>query len=1163
MQPGTLDSSTLSAQQIAQVNALLDELLDLPGDQRVAALRHRSIDDPQVAAAVERWLEAVHASSNFLTKPPRARMEESVRDTAVGVRLGAWRLTRLIGRGGMGDVYEGVRADGEFEQRVAVKLLQRETAGESKRFQTERQILARLEHAGIARLYDGGVTEDSRLYMVMEYVEGRPITEFCTLHASTLAQRLGLFIQVCEAVAFAHRNHVIHRDLKPSNILVTAEGAVKLLDFGIAQLLHSQLARITQTAAAPMTPICAAPEQLMGHETSPATDVYALGLLLFELLTGAHPWMNHDTPILQAMRTVLERPAPLASSVAEARESSVVPTRRIRGDLDAIVSKTLRKEPARRYATVEDLKSDVIRFMRGEAVEARKHARLYRAGHSLRRYRWPLGTVVVLALLLVLGWRVMPRPTPQAAAVGHTVALVGFTNLSRQEDASWLPAALTEMLGTELSSADKIRVVPQELVRDVTSGVETSASAGYDLDTLRRVGRHLGADYVISGNYLVASAASDPLLRIGVAVQDVHSGNSIARFSQQANIGSLPELVSKIGVMLRSQLGVALPNPELLTQISNAQPPSVDMAQKLSLASEAMQHYDAAKARDELLQVIAQSPGYAPAYAGLSDAWSSLGYREKAVAAAQQAVTHGSSLPTEMQLQIDAALQAAKYQWGKASDDWNALIKIKPDNAEYRLQAIQTSLAGGAPSAAQSGLAELRRLPGASQDPRVELAAARIACALDDAKSCAERAQEALRLALTLGAPGLTADARDELGDAQMHLGNLDLAAENLRAAVEAYRAIGSPHGEAEARRTLGQVLVDQHHEAQARAEYQRAMAIGQSIGDLGGVSAVYRDLCELLWVNGDRDGAQAAAKRGLELSRETGDLKLQAWTLRALATIASDESASDEIMRDYREVTALTERSGDRGGHVWSLATNAELARLRGEMTEAHTGCVQALAEAARLTDPQFLIYSTYTCALVEMDRGHSDTASDMLTQVERTSEAAKNTVYLANAHLMLAQIEMEQARCEKALVLLGKAFEEFEQTEAKTGQAEAEALRASCYQQVGDARQRDAALASAQTLRAAITSRLEIYIVDIVSAQLGFAEGRHTDAIAKLNALAADAARRHWLRWSLEAQLAAWQLAQTNRDQTSAARLRKDLENAARSHNMGRILARVKQVS
>ena len=170
MQPGTSTTSALSHQRIAQMNALMDELLDLPTDQCLVVLQRRAIDDPAVAAAVARWLEAVHASSNFISTSPRTRLQEHPPDSSVGVRLGAWRLTRLIGRGGMGDVYEGMRVSGEFEQRVAVKLLQRESAGESKRFQTERQILARLDHAGIARLYDGGVTEDGRLYMVMEYV---------------------------------------------------------------------------------------------------------------------------------------------------------------------------------------------------------------------------------------------------------------------------------------------------------------------------------------------------------------------------------------------------------------------------------------------------------------------------------------------------------------------------------------------------------------------------------------------------------------------------------------------------------------------------------------------------------------------------------------------------------------------------------------------------------------------------------------------------------------------------------------------------------------------------------------------------------------------------------------------------------------------------------
>ncbi len=272
----------------------------------------------------------------------------------------------------MGEVYEASRADGNFEQRVAIKLLQREAAAQMVRFQAERQILARLEHPGIARLYDGGVTEDGRPFMAMEFVEGRPITEYCQITHATFEQRLALFVQVCDAVAYAHRNLIVHRDLKPSNILVTPNGAVKLLDFGIAKLLDAQRARVTQAAATPMTPICAAPEQLTGGAVTTATDVYALGLLLFELLSGTHPWMGSDTPVLQAMRTVLQRPAPSLSRTAEAQPNAPVPARLLRGDLDAIVAKALRKEPGDRYATVEAMKLDVER------------SRARRAGRSAR-----------------------------------------------------------------------------------------------------------------------------------------------------------------------------------------------------------------------------------------------------------------------------------------------------------------------------------------------------------------------------------------------------------------------------------------------------------------------------------------------------------------------------------------------------------------------------------------------------------------------------------------------------------------------------------------------------------------------------------------------------------------------------------------------------------
>jgi eukaryotic-like serine/threonine-protein kinase len=401
MAPPDTTARRLSPEHRSRVDAILDELFDLPDSERAESLATRSDEDPLVLAEVESLLLAARAAGGFLETSPLSASEAAEPQPLIGTVIGAFRVTRLVGRGGMGEVYEAERATGDFEQRVAIKVLK--SVAQLERFQAERQILARLEHAGIARLYDGGVVPDGRPFMVIEYVDGVPITDYCRMRRSSLEERLTLLASVCEAVAYAHRNLIVHRDLKPSNILVTAAGEVKLLDFGIAKLLDTERPHLTRAAAAPLTPICAAPEQLSGGPVTTAADVYALGLLLFELLTGEHPWMRANTPVLQALRTVLMRPAPIASRIAAARADAPVSARLIKGDLDAIVSKALRTEPDRRYPTVESLRLDVERVRHGEPVEAREGARLYLIGHLVRRYRWAAAALATIFISLAGG----------------------------------------------------------------------------------------------------------------------------------------------------------------------------------------------------------------------------------------------------------------------------------------------------------------------------------------------------------------------------------------------------------------------------------------------------------------------------------------------------------------------------------------------------------------------------------------------------------------------------------------------------------------------------------------------------------------------------------------------------------------------------------------
>ncbi|HLY51973.1 MAG TPA: hypothetical protein VKQ31_03085, partial [Steroidobacteraceae bacterium] len=784
------------------------------------------------------------------------------------------------------------------------------------------------------------------------------------------------------------------------------------------------------------------------------------------------------------------------------------------------------------------------------------------SGHRHLRRRWLVAACVAAALLLPgMGWRLVIGPrfaAPLTGHRGHTIALVGFSNLSRNPKDAWLAPALSEMLGAELGVAENLQVVPDELVRDASSDLSAPAAGGYSAATLARLRQRLDADYAISGSYLVSGSADEAPLRVDIALQDTRSGALVSSVSDQATVAGLIALATHAGAALRAKLSPRAPDARTLGLVANAQPPNLDVARRLGFALDALQHYDAARARDELLQAVAEAPGYAPAYTYLAQAWSALGFRDKALAAAGQAAQKAANLPPEQRLQTEAVLDAAHGQWSQAAAAWHALTSLRPTSIEYRLEAIDAQIAAGTLPGAQATLHELERLPQAAGDPRIELAAARIAGALDDPRGSEQHAAAALRLAQQRDAIGLIADAELGLARARTHLNKSEEARASLVGAIDAYRSIRNPRGEASARTDLAQALLNLHRNQQAREEFQRAMDLDRSIGDLAGIAAVYRDLCSMLWVAGDRDGAEAAAHNSLELGRETGDLGLQAWNLQALATIAADEAASDAVLGRYRELAALSARAGHQNS--WALANIADLQRMRGELDAARETCGRAQAEAAPLSDPQFAVFTGFTCALIETDRGNAAGARAGFEEVIRRVGTGGDTTYLNNAQMMLAQLDIDEGQWSAARERLSQASRGFAAGEERTGEADAEAMLALCAQALGDATARDQSLERARSLRQSITSRQEVYVVDIALARLASASDRGEKSAARLVALAADAERRHWMVWALEAKLAAWELMR-DRHAAGADSLRRDIEDTARRHGFGRILRLIRR--
>jgi tetratricopeptide (TPR) repeat protein/TolB-like protein len=767
-----------------------------------------------------------------------------------------------------------------------------------------------------------------------------------------------------------------------------------------------------------------------------------------------------------------------------------------------------------------------------------------------------IGTGVVALVAACLGWRSEMR---QSGSDGQrqsdrTVAIVGFNNLSQSAKDAWLGPALTAMLGSELSAADHVRVVPDELVREASQGVGAPLAGGYAAETLARLRRRLDADFVVSGSYWVAAGADDPTLRVDLQLQNARSGALLGTVSNLVNLSALPSLVNQSGASLRDRIGVSIPNPSVAALLANAQPPTTDVARRVGVALDAMERHDAARARDELLEAVAQAPGFAPAYLYLSRAWSALGYRQKALASAQQAAARAADLPPELKLQIDAAIAVDSYEWSQAAATGKALVALKPLSVEYRIDTSDAEIAMGDLSGAATTLKDLERMPQAAADPRVALASARLALARNDVAGAEAAAASALADSQARGLTGVAADAEFELASARLLLGQYAAAAQDAQAAIAAYQAIGNPHGESAARWRLGSAQWDMNQVGAGRAEYSRALEIAQRIGDAGEAGLVYRNQCSLLWFAGDRDGARAAGHQALAIARETGDLQLQAWTLRALATIAADDAVTDEVLAEYGEVTELTERTHDAGGHVWSLATNADILRERGDLDAANESCTRAMTEAERLTDLQFTVYSTFTCALVALDRGEIDRSRTLLDQAAAVAATSHNRVYAANAELVRGQIEFESAHWSEAMRRLHGAAQSFAALEASTGEADAEALIALCAQAMGDAAERDLAAARVRSLRTSITAQQEIYVVDIALAQL--ADGGRAATASHLRELALDAERRHFVAWSLEAKLAEWRLL-SSQGSAAAMKARATLEAEARKRGFNRILA------
>jgi serine/threonine protein kinase/Tfp pilus assembly protein PilF len=589
---------------------------------------------------------AQNAASTFWQEgPPRS-----------GERVGAYVIVRELGHGGMGTVFLAERADGQFEKQVAIKILNRgaDTTEILHRFRAERQILAKLDHPNIARLLDAGTTDDGLPYFIMDYIVGAPVTRFAVAQKLSTRQRLELFLKICDAVEFAHRNLVVHRDIKPSNILANAEGEPKLLDFGIAKILakDEDAAQSTTEAQRHLTPICASPEQAKGDPITVATDIYSLGALLYEMLSDQKPHrFSTARPSREELALVVGKQVPPPpSTVASDAETA----RHLRGDLDAIVLLAMRKEPGMRYATVADLAADVRRHLARKPVVARHPTLGYRAKCLVKRNGSRLVTssavVIVLAGVLFAFWSRSQQNAGEAAAITRkSIAVLPFENLSSDPDNAYFAEAIQDEILARLSKIADLKVISRTSTQKYKSAP----------DNLREIAKQLGVGNVLEGSVQKSGDAVRVNVQLINALNDAHLWGDV----YERKLTDIFAVESDIAETIADTLQAELTGAE--KQLIAAQPTTDLTAYELYLKGRSLWSKRGGENLRQAIgfyeQAIARDPKYALAYAGLAEAYVLLpGY----TATAPQDAYPAAKAAALKALQLDEKLAEAHTALG-------------------------------------------------------------------------------------------------------------------------------------------------------------------------------------------------------------------------------------------------------------------------------------------------------------------------------------------------------------------------------------------------------------------------------------------------------------------------------------------------------------------
>jgi eukaryotic-like serine/threonine-protein kinase len=965
----------------------------------------------------------------------------------IGRTISHYRILEQIGAGGMGVVYRAL--DARLDREVALKVLSPALSNDKDflaRFHREARTLSKLNHPNIATVHDFD-TEDGTSFLVMELVRGTSLLD--KIRSGPLSEKevVRLALQLLDGLRAAHAEGIIHRDLKPGNLRETRDRRLKILDFGLARTLESDVdvtqSVVTTSGAAGTLPYMA-PEQLRGEDADARTDLYSVGVVLYELATSSRPFPETFAPRL--IDSILHRIPPSAREINP----------QVSSDLESVIRMALEKEPNRRFGSAREMLNALERIRANLHTEGAGSAAVpeimeTRTAKQEKPALLPRRKVLIaMAAVLMAAAAGIGLWTFRGHLLGRKnfrpmVAVLGFKNQMATPETDWVSTSLSDMLASELAAGDLVVPTPGESVARMKMDLALPSEASYSPDTIQKVRRSLHCDYVVYGAFFDPGKSAGGRIRLDLQLQSAN-GEVLATVTETGTELALPELAARLGANLRAKLGLPGINLSQSTGLQAGVPSTPEATRLYFEGLGRLRTFDLLGARDSLTKATAADPNFSLAHAYLAEAWQGLGYDEKAKEEAKTAFELSSHLAREDKTLVEARFREISSEWDKAADLYHSLWTLYPENSEYAIRAADVQIRAGKANEALKTIELLRKQPDSiSNDPRLDLKEAEAAESLSDFSKEKQAALRAADSARARGSRLLEAEALWRACGAMAFLGEAPGAQTACRQSIGLAKPVGDLLLVARAFTILGLVAGTQGDPKQSLEQHRQALEFARRIDSRRDITGALTNIGNVLANQGDLAGAQKCYENALGVAQEIGDRGQIITLLNNLATVSQTLGKFTVALRLYQQSLDEARTILDKGSMARAQNNIGMIYSLQGNFSSALQNIQQAVKTAEETGNKSDQAQFLYGLGEVTLEQGDLAAAEENYQTGLKLATQIGDKSTVALGRFSLGGLRLQARRAEEAEVLARQAADEFNAEGMKDLEAAARNLVAS----------------------------------------------------------------------------------------------------------------------